>query len=78
MSWNSFKTNMSKKLLDEKGIAVPKYKDVKKDTDLEAFGFPVIQKAKKGGYDGKGVQMIKTKEEAKTLSIKAESFRRAS
>ena len=49
-----------KKLLDQKGIPVPAYKDVEKDEDLAAFGFPVIQKAKMGGYDGKGVQMLKT------------------
>ncbi len=63
-----------KKLLDEKGIAVPAYKDVKTSEDLNAFGFPVIQKAKMGGYDGKGVQMLKTPQEAKTLAIQAESF----
>ena len=49
-----------KKLLDEKGIPVPAYKNVENDEDLSAFGFPVIQKAKMGGYDGKGVQMLKT------------------
>jgi 5-(carboxyamino)imidazole ribonucleotide synthase len=49
-----------KKLLDDKGIPVPAYKDVEKDEDLAAFGFPVIQKAKMGGYDGKGVQMLKS------------------
>lgn len=49
-----------KKLLDQKGIPVPAYKDVEKDEDFAAFGFPVIQKAKMGGYDGKGVQMLKT------------------
>jgi 5-(carboxyamino)imidazole ribonucleotide synthase len=49
-----------KKLLDLKGIPVPAYKDVQKDEDLAAFGFPVIQKAKMGGYDCKGVQMLKS------------------
>ena len=63
-----------KKLLDEKGIPVPAYKSVDKDEDLAAFGFPVIQKAKLGGYDGKGVQMLKSEEEAKTIAIKDESF----
>lgn len=50
-----------KKLLDQKGIPVPAYKNVQTDDDLSAFGFPVIQKAKMGGYDGKGVQMLKSK-----------------
>ena len=62
-----------KKLLDQKGIPVPAYKDVEKDEDLASFGFPVIQKAKMGGYDGKGVQMLKT--EADVLDcLKTESF----
>lgn len=63
-----------KKLLDERGIPVPAYKDVKTKEDLAAFGFPVIQKAKLGGYDGKGVQMLKTQEEANTLALETESF----
>ncbi|MDQ7061413.1 MAG: 5-(carboxyamino)imidazole ribonucleotide synthase [Sulfurimonas sp.] len=48
-----------KKLLDKKGIPIPAYKNVKKDEDLSAFGFPVIQKVKLGGYDGKGVQILR-------------------
>ena len=62
-----------KKLLDTKGIPVPAYKNVEKDKDLSAFGFPVIQKAKMGGYDGKGVQMIKSKADL-ACSLKTESF----
>ncbi|PPK58298.1 5-(carboxyamino)imidazole ribonucleotide synthase [Malaciobacter marinus] len=62
-----------KKLLDDKGIAVPAYKDVKTQDDLASFGFPVIQKTKFGGYDGKGVQMLKTPEDMKDC-IKTESF----
>ena len=63
-----------KKLLDEKGIPVPKYKSIEKEEDLASFGFPIIQKAKFGGYDGKGVQMLKTPNEAKNIAIKTESF----
>lgn len=63
-----------KKLLDEKGIAVPKYKDVKSNEDLASFGFPVVQKAKLGGYDGQGVQVLKSQEDADTKAIEAESF----
>jgi 5-(carboxyamino)imidazole ribonucleotide synthase len=62
-----------KKLLDEQGIHVPAYKDVHSVEDLKSFGFPVIQKAKKGGYDGKGVLMLKTPEDIEK-SIEAESF----
>ncbi len=62
-----------KKLLDEKGIPVPAYKNVENEDDLKAFGFPVIQKAKMGGYDGKGVQMLKSEAEIE-IAIKTESF----
>jgi len=62
-----------KKLLDEKGVPVPAYKDVKNDEDLAAFGFPVIQKTKMGGYDGKGVQMLKSSDDIENC-LKAESF----
>jgi 5-(carboxyamino)imidazole ribonucleotide synthase len=62
-----------KKLLDERGIPVPKYKSVETDEDLASFGFPVIQKTKREGYDGKGVLMLKTPEDIKNC-IKTESF----
>jgi 5-(carboxyamino)imidazole ribonucleotide synthase len=63
-----------KKLLDEKGIAVPAYKDVKSDADLSAFGFPVVQKAKMGGYDGQGVQVLRSQEDVNTKALQTESF----
>lgn len=62
-----------KKLLDENAIPVPAYKNVESDEDLASFGFPVIQKAKKEGYDGKGVLMLKTAEDIRD-AIKTESF----
>ncbi|MDP3022893.1 MAG: 5-(carboxyamino)imidazole ribonucleotide synthase [Sulfuricurvum sp.] len=62
-----------KKLLDERGIPVPKYRSVETDEDLASFGFPVIQKTKMEGYDGKGVLMLKTPEDIKNC-IKTESF----
>lgn len=34
--------------------------------DISAFSFPVVQKLRKGGYDGRGVEIIKTAEAAKT------------
>jgi 5-(carboxyamino)imidazole ribonucleotide synthase len=63
-----------KKLLDERDIPTSAYKDVKEPQDLSALGFPVVQKAKLGGYDGQGVQVLKTQEEANTIAIQAESF----
>jgi len=62
-----------KKLLDERGIPVPKYKSVASPEDLESFGFPVIQKSKREGYDGKGVCMLKSKDDLHK-AIEAESF----
>ena len=62
-----------KKLLDEKGIPVPAYKNVENNEDLSTFGFPVIQKAKMGGYDGKGVQILKSKADLEKR-LKTESF----
>lgn len=62
-----------KKLLDENGIPVPAYKDVASDEDLASFGFPVIQKAKREGYDGKGVCMLKSADDIKN-AIESESF----
>ena len=62
-----------KKFLDKKGIPVPAYKNVENDEDLSAFGFPVIQKAKMGGYDGKGVQMLKSEADL-ALALPTESF----
>ncbi|CAA6819963.1 MAG: Phosphoribosylaminoimidazole carboxylase ATPase subunit (EC [uncultured Sulfurovum sp.] len=62
-----------KKLLDEKGIPVPKYKNVESNEDLASFGFPVIQKTKRDGYDGKGVQMLKSSEDIPN-AIQEESF----
>ncbi len=40
---------------------------------LENFTFPLVQKACKGGYDGKGVFVLKSKEDIKNM-IKAPSF----
>lgn len=62
-----------KKLLDEKGIPVPRYRSVASDEDLAGFGFPVIQKAKREGYDGKGVLMLKSADDVQNC-IKTESF----
>lgn len=62
-----------KELLDKKGIPVPLYKKVDSPSCLESFGFPVIQKARKGGYDGKGVILLKTKDDL-SKAIQGETF----
>ncbi|PLV59176.1 5-(carboxyamino)imidazole ribonucleotide synthase [Thermotoga sp. KOL6] len=51
-----------KEFLRSKGIPVPRYKLVTNlEKDVEEFSFPVVQKARKGGYDGRGVFVIKNK-----------------
>jgi 5-(carboxyamino)imidazole ribonucleotide synthase len=62
-----------KELLDKKGIPVPLYKKVDSPSCLESFGFPVIQKARKGGYDGKGVILLKNKDDL-SKAIQGETF----
>ena len=62
-----------KKLLDKKGIPIPAYKNVVNEEDLASLGFPVVQKVKMGGYDGKGVQILKSKADIDKC-IQAESF----
>lgn len=62
-----------KRLLDENGIPVPAYKSVESEKDLASFEFPVIQKSKREGYDGKGVMLIKSAEDI-PHAIKGESF----
>ena len=35
--------------------------------DATAFGFPLVQKARKGGYDGKGVSVIRSADDEKAI-----------
>lgn len=62
-----------KRFLDQHNIPVPKYKSVESPSDLSSFGFPVIQKSKRDGYDGKGVRMLKSAAEIAN-AIEADSF----
>lgn len=62
-----------KKLLAEQGIPVPRYKDIETEEDLSAFGFPVIQKAKREGYDGKGVMLLRSEADLQNR-IQTDSF----
>ncbi|QSB04685.1 5-(carboxyamino)imidazole ribonucleotide synthase [Natronoglycomyces albus] len=51
-----------KQLMREKlhtmGAPMPRWAPITSLDDLEAFGFPCVLKAARGGYDGKGVWMI--------------------
>lgn len=50
-----------KKLFESHGIPVPRYAHIgQPDRDaFAAFGYPLVQKARFGGYDGKGVKILK-------------------
>ena len=63
-----------KKLLADNGIPTSAFKDVKSKEDLGTLGFPIVQKAKLGGYDGQGVQVLRSQEDADKKAIEAESF----
>ncbi|GFO96750.1 phosphoribosyl aminoimidazole carboxylase, ATPase subunit [groundwater metagenome] len=64
-----------KDVLNKGGIPVPKYEKVEKFDPLyfEKFGFPSVQKARKGGYDGRGVIVLKDKSDLEK-AIKTESL----
>lgn len=53
---------LQKQLLVEHGIPTSPFIAVDEPTiaDGEAFGFPFVQKARKGGYDGKGVSVLRS------------------
>ena len=50
--------------LTELGAPVPRWAPVATVADVEAFGLPCVLKATRGGYDGKGVWVIATADEA--------------
>jgi 5-(carboxyamino)imidazole ribonucleotide synthase len=61
---------MMRERLAALGAPVPRWARVTKAADIEAFanGFwPVVAKATRGGYDGKGVWMVSSRSEAEQL-----------
>lgn len=65
---------IQKEFLRKNGIPVPRYKLAKDlESDAREFGFPVVQKARKGGYDGRGVFIIKNEEDLGN-AIKGETY----
>ncbi|WP_456439738.1 5-(carboxyamino)imidazole ribonucleotide synthase [Caldithrix abyssi] len=64
-----------KEALTKKKIPVPRYEKVETPDPafFEKFGFPLVQKARKGGYDGRGVVVLRNKANLEN-AIKAESF----
>jgi 5-(carboxyamino)imidazole ribonucleotide synthase len=68
--------NLQKEILKEKGLPTSKWSLIDEENLeelVEKYGFPLVQKACRGGYDGKGVLFIKNREELKNM-IKVPSF----
>ena len=55
------------------GIPSAPYTLIEGLEDVGAMGFPVVQKLRKGGYDGKGVQVLRNAEEAAERGFDAPS-----
>jgi len=50
--------------LGELGVPCPRNTPITSLADLEAFGFPAVVKTTRGGYDGKGVWVVRSAAEA--------------
>src|SRR5580765_5122693 len=46
------------------GVPCPRWTRVATTADVEAFGYPAVLKATRGGYDGKGVWVVRAAEDA--------------
>ena len=55
---------IQKQFFVDNDIATSEFQLVEECGDISAFGFPVVQKLRKGGYDGRGVVILKSAEEA--------------
>jgi len=49
--------------LSQLGAPQPRYSEVASLADVEAFGLPCVLKVSRGGYDGKGVWIVRTPED---------------
>lgn len=57
---------LQKKFYEEHGIPSPKFQIIQNKAELN-FPFPFVQKLNTGGYDGKGVQIIRNENDLKKL-----------
>lgn len=64
-----------KRMLDRNNIPTARWKMVERDlsSEIMAFGLPAFQKACRGGYDGRGVHAVHTKEDLGN-ALKCDSF----
>ncbi len=53
--------------LGKLGLPMPRWSPVDSISDVNAFGYPCVLKAAAGGYDGKGVWMVKDSTEAEEV-----------
>ena len=65
---------IQKQFFVDNNIATSEFQLVEEGGDVNAFGFPVVQKLRKGGYDGKGVLILKSAEEATETRFKEKSL----
>lgn len=59
--------------LDELGIPSPRHSLVTTVEEVEAFGFPCVLKTTRGGYDGKGVWVVRAAEDCHDAFAVAQS-----
>jgi len=65
---------IQKQFFVDNNIATSEFQLVEDGGDISEFGFPVVQKLRKGGYDGKGVLILKSAEEATETRFKEKSL----
>lgn len=65
-----------KEVLSRSGVPVPRYERVEQLTHqhLERFGLPLVQKAAKGGYDGRGVFVLREPDDLREAIRDKETF----
>ncbi len=61
-----------RRILDELGVPCPRNAIVATLADVEAFGFPCVLKTTRGGYDGKGVWVVRSAADAEEAFAVAE------
>ena len=65
---------VQKQFFVDNDIATSDFRLVDAGGNISEFGFPVVQKLRKGGYDGRGVVIIKSKEDADTVRFQEPSL----
>ena len=65
---------IQKQFFVDNDIATSEFQLVEEGGDINAFGFPVVQKLRKGGYDGRGVLILKSEEQASETRFQEKSL----